>query len=121
MPFLPRLLANLLGARDETAALTFPQHGCVALEADGDRCSADTYTPGVLRGLVVVIFGRDGQSVQRLGASLFHLTCSLDDFGFEQRRDVCCQAPSLVDDGAEKHPEHQERDAAAQVSAQGQC
>jgi len=37
MPHLPRLLATLLGARDESAAIAFPQHGCVALEAAGDR------------------------------------------------------------------------------------
>ncbi len=36
MPFLPRLLASLLGARDASAVLAFPQHGCVALEADRD-------------------------------------------------------------------------------------
>ncbi len=37
MPFLPRLLASLLGERGESSALGFPLHGCVALEADGDR------------------------------------------------------------------------------------
>jgi phosphohistidine phosphatase len=35
MPYLPRLLALLTHARDESAA--FPLHGCVALESDGDR------------------------------------------------------------------------------------
>jgi phosphohistidine phosphatase len=34
MPYLPRLLGMLTGARDERAA-SFPLHGCVALEADG--------------------------------------------------------------------------------------
>ena len=36
MPHLPRLLASLLGARDDSMATAFPLHGCVALEADGD-------------------------------------------------------------------------------------
>ena len=36
MPFLPRLLSSLLGARDESRALDFPLHGCVALDSDGD-------------------------------------------------------------------------------------
>jgi phosphohistidine phosphatase len=34
MPYLPRLLALLIGNRARTE---FPLHGCVALEADGDR------------------------------------------------------------------------------------
>ena len=37
MPFLPRLLASLVGERRESSMLSFPLHGCVALEADGDR------------------------------------------------------------------------------------
>ena len=37
MPHLPRLLAALLGKREESAVIAFPQHGCVALEADGDH------------------------------------------------------------------------------------
>jgi len=37
MPHLARLLASLLGERDESAARAFPQHGCVALESEGDR------------------------------------------------------------------------------------
>ena len=38
MPHLPRLLASLLGERRaDSMAIGFPQHGCVALEADGDR------------------------------------------------------------------------------------
>jgi phosphohistidine phosphatase len=37
MPYLPRLLALLTGGRDETGAASFPLHGCVALEADGDQ------------------------------------------------------------------------------------
>ena len=36
MPYLPRLLQMLSGAGDERA-LSFPLHGCVALELDGDR------------------------------------------------------------------------------------
>ena len=36
MPYLPRLLASLLGDRDESAATDFPEHGCVALESDGE-------------------------------------------------------------------------------------
>ena len=36
MPYLPRLLASLIGARDEARG-GFPRNGCVALEADGDR------------------------------------------------------------------------------------
>jgi hypothetical protein len=36
MPYLPRLLLMLTGARGEHAA-SFPLHGCVALEADGDQ------------------------------------------------------------------------------------
>ena len=35
MPYLPRLLARLVGESDETR-ITFPLHGCVALEADDD-------------------------------------------------------------------------------------
>jgi phosphohistidine phosphatase len=35
MPHLPGLLANLLGVRD-ASGIAFPQHGCVALESDGD-------------------------------------------------------------------------------------
>ena len=34
MPYLPRLLGMLTGARDERG-MSFPLHGCVALEADG--------------------------------------------------------------------------------------
>jgi len=34
MPYLPRLLAKLTGPRE---APSFPLHGCVALETDGDR------------------------------------------------------------------------------------
>jgi phosphohistidine phosphatase len=37
LPYLPRLLASLLGERDESRAHVFPLHGCVALETDGDR------------------------------------------------------------------------------------
>jgi phosphohistidine phosphatase len=37
MPYLPRLLALLTGGRDETRAASFPLHGCVALEPDGDQ------------------------------------------------------------------------------------
>jgi phosphohistidine phosphatase len=37
MPYLPRLLALLTGARDETRAAPFPLHGCIELEPDGDR------------------------------------------------------------------------------------
>lgn len=37
MPHLPRLLAALLNERAESRAVAFPEHGCVALEADGDR------------------------------------------------------------------------------------
>jgi phosphohistidine phosphatase len=36
MPHLPRLLAILIGEADNSPAIVFPQHGCVALEADGD-------------------------------------------------------------------------------------
>jgi phosphohistidine phosphatase len=36
MPYLPRLLQMLTGARDERA-VSFPLHGCVALETDGDQ------------------------------------------------------------------------------------
>jgi len=37
MPHLPRLLSVLIGGDDDAAWVTFPQHGCVALEPDGDR------------------------------------------------------------------------------------
>ena len=37
MPSLTRLLASLLGMREESVA--FPPHGCVALDSDGDRWS----------------------------------------------------------------------------------
>jgi phosphohistidine phosphatase len=37
MPSLSRLLTSLLGERDGSAEVVFPQHGCVALEPDGDR------------------------------------------------------------------------------------
>jgi phosphohistidine phosphatase len=37
MPHLPRLLRALVGLSDEVAEPTFPQHGIVALESDGDR------------------------------------------------------------------------------------
>jgi len=36
MPSLTRLLASLLGEREESVAVVFPLHGCVALEPDGD-------------------------------------------------------------------------------------
>jgi phosphohistidine phosphatase len=36
MPYLPRLLEMLTGARDDRA-VSFPLHGCVALEADGGQ------------------------------------------------------------------------------------
>jgi phosphohistidine phosphatase len=36
MPYLPRLLQMLTGAND-ARAVSFPLHGCVALEADGDQ------------------------------------------------------------------------------------
>ena len=36
MPYLPRLLGMLTGAGDERA-VSFPLHGCVALEADRDQ------------------------------------------------------------------------------------
>ena len=36
MPYLPRLLAMLTGVRDERT-MSFPLHGCVALDADGDQ------------------------------------------------------------------------------------
>ncbi len=36
MPYLPRLLGMLTGARDDRA-VSFPLHGCVALEADGGQ------------------------------------------------------------------------------------
>jgi phosphohistidine phosphatase len=36
MPYLPRLLLMLAGACDDPA-VSFPLHGCVALEADGDQ------------------------------------------------------------------------------------
>ena len=36
MPYLPRLLQMLTGAGDERA-LSFPLHGCVALEADREQ------------------------------------------------------------------------------------
>jgi len=37
MPYLPRLLATLTAAGDDTGQRPFPLHGCVALELDGDR------------------------------------------------------------------------------------
>lgn len=37
MPHLPGLLAILLGEREDPRTIAFPLHGCVALEADGDR------------------------------------------------------------------------------------
>jgi phosphohistidine phosphatase len=37
MPYLPRLLAALIASGNETSRLSFPLHGCVALELDGDR------------------------------------------------------------------------------------
>jgi phosphohistidine phosphatase len=37
MPHLPKLLRLLRGEDSETSATTFPQHGIVALEADGER------------------------------------------------------------------------------------
>ena len=36
MPYLPRLLGMLTGARDDRG-VSFPLHGCVALEADGNQ------------------------------------------------------------------------------------
>jgi phosphohistidine phosphatase len=36
MPSLSRLLASLLGEPDGSVSVVFPQHGCVALESDGD-------------------------------------------------------------------------------------
>jgi phosphohistidine phosphatase len=36
MPSLTRLLASLLGEPDGSVSVVFPQHGCVALETDGD-------------------------------------------------------------------------------------
>ena len=37
MPNLTGLLASLLGEHHESTPIALPQHGCVALEADGDR------------------------------------------------------------------------------------
>jgi phosphohistidine phosphatase len=37
MPHLPRLLRTLLGEDPDTSTVTFPQHGMVALDADGDK------------------------------------------------------------------------------------
>jgi phosphohistidine phosphatase len=37
MPYLPRLLAMLTGVREGTPMASFPLHGCVALEPDGDQ------------------------------------------------------------------------------------
>jgi phosphohistidine phosphatase len=37
MPYLPRLLAMLTGEREDTRAASFPMHGCVVLDPDGDR------------------------------------------------------------------------------------
>jgi phosphohistidine phosphatase len=37
MPHLPGLLRLLVGDDPQTSAVTFPLHGMVALEADGDR------------------------------------------------------------------------------------
>ena len=36
MPYLPRLLGMLIGTRDERA-VSFPLHGCVALEPEGEQ------------------------------------------------------------------------------------
>ncbi len=36
MPYMPRLLAALVGEHGGSRAGTFPLHGCVALEVDGD-------------------------------------------------------------------------------------
>jgi len=36
MPHMPRLLRLLVTGDAEAVTLTFPQHGCVALDADGD-------------------------------------------------------------------------------------
>jgi phosphohistidine phosphatase SixA len=36
MPSLSRLLASLLGEREESVSVDFPLHGCLALEPDGD-------------------------------------------------------------------------------------
>ena len=36
MPSLSRLLASVLGEREESVSVVFPPHGCVALEPDGD-------------------------------------------------------------------------------------
>lgn len=37
MPHLPRLLRLLVTGNPDAPDVQFPQHGCVALEADGDR------------------------------------------------------------------------------------
>jgi phosphohistidine phosphatase SixA len=37
MPSLPRIVHALAGGREEDSAGPFPQHGLVALEANGDR------------------------------------------------------------------------------------
>jgi hypothetical protein len=37
MPYLPRLLSTLIARAGETGQRSFPLHGCVALESDGDR------------------------------------------------------------------------------------
>src|SRR5262245_13735836 len=37
MPHMPRLLRLLVRGDADVADVEFPQHGCVALEADGDR------------------------------------------------------------------------------------
>jgi phosphohistidine phosphatase len=37
MPHMPRLLRLLVTGDADDARVNFPQHGCVALEADGDR------------------------------------------------------------------------------------
>jgi phosphohistidine phosphatase len=37
MPHMPRLLRLLVTGDADAVAVSFPQHGCVALEADGDQ------------------------------------------------------------------------------------
>jgi len=37
MPYLPRLLATLTATGTDTGQRSFPLHGCVALEIDGDQ------------------------------------------------------------------------------------
>jgi phosphohistidine phosphatase len=37
MPHMPRLLRLLISGNADAVSVNFPQHGCVALEADGNR------------------------------------------------------------------------------------